>query len=199
MTTAQQTIVLYDKGGSSRWLRFTTTNLADAIRAHEALSTYAFPGKRNLGYLFAFEACREQVLALNNNSSTTGSGSANGNVSAGGGNNTNTNTTNNKTLPNNARFIPLKEFGRMGITTGTTDQSSSSKQQPWTITNANANYHLCASYPSVLVVPSCASYEVAGDAGRRLLSQCASFRSERRLPVLAWGNGTDAASIWRGY
>eukprot|EP00590_Aulacoseira_subarctica_P011821 CAMPEP_0172427722 /NCGR_PEP_ID=MMETSP1064-20121228/43217_1 /TAXON_ID=202472 /ORGANISM="Aulacoseira subarctica , Strain CCAP 1002/5" /LENGTH=724 /DNA_ID=CAMNT_0013172075 /DNA_START=60 /DNA_END=2234 /DNA_ORIENTATION=+ len=85
-TTQQQTVVLYDKNG--RWMRFTATILGDAIRAHEALSTYAFPGKRNLGYLFAFESCREEVLAANN-------------------------TTPKRNI--NARYDPENEFSRMGL------------------------------------------------------------------------------------
>jgi len=160
--TAQQTIVLYDKGGSNRWIRFTTTHYADAIRAHEALSTYAFPGKRNLGYLFAFESRREQVLAA-------------------------------ASLKSNARCILKDEFARMGIPTPQSHQSN----HAWVMTHANVNYNVCSSYPSLLVVPTCASFELAGDSGRRILSQTATFRSERRVPALAWGTGHDAASIWR--
>jgi hypothetical protein len=41
-----------------RIIRFTTPSYADTGRAFESLNTYAFPGRRNLGYLFAFESKR---------------------------------------------------------------------------------------------------------------------------------------------
>lgn len=148
---AQQTLVLYEKA-NSRWLRFTTVQLSDAQRAQEALSTYAFPGKRNLGYLFAFEACRERVLK----SDTT------------------------PAMPNNARYVSVTELERLDIPSSTA----------WHITNANANYNLCSSYPSLLVVP-------ANAHSSAILQGTAKFRSGHRFPALAWGNGTDAASIWR--
>eukprot|EP00978_Attheya_sp_CCMP212_P008231 scaffold19243_cov28-Attheya_sp.AAC.1 len=48
---------------NGRTIQFATTGAGDAARALEALQTYAFPGRRNLGYLFAFESRREQVMA----------------------------------------------------------------------------------------------------------------------------------------
>lgn len=39
-------------------LKFSFGTVGDCIRAHEAIQTYAFPGRRNLGYLFAFESRR---------------------------------------------------------------------------------------------------------------------------------------------
>jgi len=37
-------------------LRFSTPIVADTLRAYELLQTYVFPGRKNLGCLFAFEA-----------------------------------------------------------------------------------------------------------------------------------------------
>lgn len=48
---------------NGRFLKFTTPSYSDMLRAHEALQTYAFPGRRNLGYLFAFESKRADVMA----------------------------------------------------------------------------------------------------------------------------------------
>jgi len=175
----QQTVVLYDKNG--RWMRFTATNLGDAIRAHEALSTYAFPGKRNLGYLFAFEACREEVLEA---------------AAAANNNTTNTLSTSTPKRINNARYDPMKEFTRMGILPQN-QKEVLQNNLPWSITMINSNYSLCSSYPSALVVPHVASEEKVGERGARLIRQTASFRSEGRLPVLSWGCGNDAASLWR--
>lgn len=56
-------------------------------------------------------------------------------------------------------------------------------------TRLNANYMLCGSYPSVLVVPA----SVTDDEVRAV----ALFRSEQRVPVLCWGRQADSASIWR--
>lgn len=55
-------LVLHDKH-NGRQFRFTTASYADTGRAYEALQNYAFPGRRNLGYLFAFESKRENVMA----------------------------------------------------------------------------------------------------------------------------------------
>ena len=46
-----------------RTLRFTTASYADTVRAQEVLETYAFPGKRNMGYLFAYESKCHRVVA----------------------------------------------------------------------------------------------------------------------------------------
>lgn len=56
-------------------------------------------------------------------------------------------------------------------------------------TQLNANYELCGSYPSVLVVPA----SVTDDE----IKAVSYFRSEQRVPVLCWGRQADAASIWR--
>lgn len=56
-------------------------------------------------------------------------------------------------------------------------------------TDLNQHYGLCASYPSVLIVPASVT-----DQEVEIVSQ---FRSEQRLPVLCWGRQSDSASIWR--
>ena len=61
-TTSHMGVVVTSKL-NGRQLRFTTANYQDTGRAFEALQNYAFPGRRNLGYLFAFESKREKVLA----------------------------------------------------------------------------------------------------------------------------------------
>mmetsp|Transcript_15889 Transcript_15889/g.31624 ORF Transcript_15889/g.31624 Transcript_15889/m.31624 type:complete len:304 (+) Transcript_15889:56-967(+) len=54
--SARHSVTIYGKDG--RWIRFTVASVGDAIHAYEALDTYAFPGRRNIEYLFAFE-CRK--------------------------------------------------------------------------------------------------------------------------------------------
>ena len=44
-------------------LRFTTASYADTVRAQEVLETYAFPGKLNMGHLFAYKSKRHLVVA----------------------------------------------------------------------------------------------------------------------------------------
>jgi hypothetical protein len=83
-------IILHGKDGG-RWIKFSTNSYSDAVRAHEALNTYAFPGRRNLGYLFAFESRRAEVMAGQHQG---GEGSQAGQT----------------VPPTPRRFVPLEEF-----------------------------------------------------------------------------------------
>jgi len=169
-TTAQNTtlmgLVMHGKD-NGRQLRFTTTSYADTLRVHEAIKTYAFPGKRNLGYLFAFESKREQVMhsIVENEPGKK-----------------------NITLPpTSKRFEPLQEFRR---------QFGALQPCPWTIyEQINNNYQLCMSYPSIVVGP--ASLPEASQESQRILRQMANFRSEKRFTALTWSSGNDGASLWR--
>lgn len=154
-------------GKDGRVLRFTTPSYADTLRAHEALQTYAFPGRRNLGYLFAFESKREAVLASVTTDATTG--------------------TQAVTLPpTRKRFDAVPEFERQ-FRKGSV---------PWTIwQNLNVSYQTCGSYPDVLVGP--AALDDSQPDGQSIIRQCAAFRSEHRLPALTWSSGIDGASLWR--
>ncbi|CAB9529005.1 Myotubularin-related protein [Seminavis robusta] len=151
--------------------RITTPSYADTLRAHQALLTYAFPGRRNLGYLFAFESKRAAVV----NSVVTDPATGQKTVSL---------------ALTRRRFDALVEFQRQFNSRG------ASPVQPWKIwTQINSQYQLCMSYPNVLVGP--ASLDEHNPDAVRLLQACAGFRSEQRLPALAWGSGIDGASIWR--
>uniref|UniRef100_A0A7S1D538 Myotubularin phosphatase domain-containing protein n=1 Tax=Cyclophora tenuis TaxID=216820 RepID=A0A7S1D538_CYCTE len=170
-TTAQNTtlmgLVLYGKD-NGRQLRFTTPSYADTLRVHESIQTYAFPGRRNLGYLFAFESKRDQVMNSLVIDPATGK----------------------KTItlePTRKRFDAVTEFSR---------QFAHMQPCPWTIyTKVNINYQLCMSYPSILAGPS--SLPEVSQETQRILRQSAAFRSEQRLPVLTWSNGKDGTSLWR--
>jgi len=168
---------------NGRMIQFATTGAGDAARALEALQTYAFPGRRNLGYLFAFESRREQVMAsmtttpqttIATTMTTQDTGTAS-NVIA--------------TPPTVRRFDAEREW--------VTRQGVHHQWHVWR--HANAQYQLCASYPHMLVGPM---PDVLSDAGSitnvsPMIRQTAVFRSEKRLPVLTWGNRNDKASIWR--
>jgi len=152
-----------------RRITFSTLHYSDLIRAQEALMTYAFPGRRNLGYLFAFESRRAEVMA----SSTPQP------------------PTNGTAVPTRKRFDAQREYTRQGLFT----PRIIGEQQflPWAPVNVNASYSLCASYPSFLLTPS----KITGQEGLRLLHKVASFRSEHRLPSLTWASNIDGASLWR--
>lgn len=153
---------------SGRQLRFTTPSYADTLRVHESIQTYAFPGRRNLGYLFAFESKRDQVMNSLVIDPATGK----------------------KTIslePTRKRFDAVTEFSR---------QFGHMQPCPWTIyTKVNITYQLCMSYPSILAGPS--SLPEVSQETQRILRQSAGFRSEQRLPVLTWSNGRDGGSLWR--
>mmetsp|Transcript_12248 Transcript_12248/g.17964 ORF Transcript_12248/g.17964 Transcript_12248/m.17964 type:complete len:919 (-) Transcript_12248:104-2860(-) len=160
-------LMMYGKD-NGRQLRFTTPSYADTLRVHESIQTYAFPGRRNLGYLFAFESKRNDVMASIQVDPQTGAKQI--------------------TLPPlPKRFDGPKEYAR---------QFGSMSPCPWTIyTQLNGQYQLCMSYPNVLVGPS--SLHESNPDTLRLLRQTAAFRSEQRLPSLTWSNGKDGASLWR--
>lgn len=186
-------IIITGKDGG-RWIKFSTSSYTDAARAHEALNTYAFPGRRNLGYLFAFESRRMEVMA----SSGAGGGHQQ-QQQMGGGDGGNPIAT--ATPPTRRRFLAMEEFTRQGIVKSA-GGGGIAHSSPWTVIHANTkNYGLCSTYPSVLVVPRSI---VGSDDGNNfegkgigILRRCAAFRSENRFPVLTWGSSKHGGSIWR--
>ena len=75
-------------------------------------------------------------------------------------------------------FDPYLEYSRMGVL----------DSNQWRVSLGNAEFKLCATYPRTLIAPSTVSDEE--------LSQVATFRSGRRLPVLCWADGS-GVSMWR--
>jgi len=186
-------IIIHGKDGG-RWIKFSTSSYTDAARAHEALNTYAFPGRRNLGYLFAFESRRLEVMA-----SSGAAGGGQQQQQRGGGDGGNPIAT--ATPPTRRRFLAMEEFTRQGIVKSA-GGGGVAHSSPWTIIHANTkNYGLCSSYPSVLVVPRSIVGSDDGNnfegSGMGILRRCAAFRSENRFPVLTWGSSEHGGSIWR--
>eukprot|EP00535_Pseudo-nitzschia_heimii_P013222 CAMPEP_0197194590 /NCGR_PEP_ID=MMETSP1423-20130617/29527_1 /TAXON_ID=476441 /ORGANISM="Pseudo-nitzschia heimii, Strain UNC1101" /LENGTH=671 /DNA_ID=CAMNT_0042648039 /DNA_START=110 /DNA_END=2126 /DNA_ORIENTATION=- len=161
-------LVIYGKD-CGRIIRFTTPSYADTGRAFESLNTYAFPGRRNLGYLFAFESKRQEVMDSIEVDENSGQQSI--------------------TLPPTPkRFDPMTEYPRLIKNTAIT-------QPPWSIwASVNATYQLSQSYPSVLVGPS--SLDETKPEALSVIRQCSVFRKGQRLPSMAWC-GAGGASIWR--
>ena len=106
-STGPMGIILHAKDGG-RWIQFSTSSYADAKRAHDALNTYAFPGRRNLGYLFAFESRKAEVMA-SSNAQGGGTQANEGNVQQGG------NPIATAASPTRRRFVPMEEYERQGI------------------------------------------------------------------------------------
>ena len=77
-------------------------------------------------------------------------------------------------------FHPFAEFRRMGVM-----EAGSG----WKVSNANAGYVLCATYPAVLAVPE------GADLG--MLYGSASFRAKNRFPTLSWRNPHSCCTISR--
>jgi len=161
-------LVIYAKD-CGRVIRFTTPTYADTGRAFQSLNTYAFPGRRNLGYLFAFESKRQDVISSIKIDENTGK--------------------QGPTLPPTPRrFDPLTEYTRLIQKTGIT-------QSPWAIwTSINSTYKFSPSYPSALMGP--ASLDETKQEALNVIRQCSAFRSEQRLPSMTWC-GTGGASLWR--
>jgi hypothetical protein len=151
-----------------RILRFTTPSYTDTGRAFESLNTYAFPGRRNLGYLFAFESKRQRVM-----DSVLVEDNGQQKITI---------------PPTPRRFDPMMEYPRLLASTSTT-------QSPWIMwASSNSTYQLSPTYPSVLVGP--ATIDETKLETQHIIRQCAAFRSEQRLPCMTWC-GVGGASIWR--
>jgi myotubularin-related protein 1/2 len=71
------------------------------------------------------------------------------------------------------------EFSRLGVL----------DNPAWRVTNANATYRLCNTYPQWLVVPASMSDED--------LHAVAGFRSGHRLPAMCWADRESGATMWR--
>lgn len=97
----------------------------------------------------------------------------------------------NKAMPseNNGWHIynPAQEYARMGIDTDVAPNPES----PWRLSQVNADYSLCATYPFKLALPRRMS-----DAELRIV---AGFRKRGRLPAMSWCGGRELsyASLWR--
>jgi myotubularin-related protein 1/2 len=156
------------------YLRFGSAGYADTNRAFDSLMNYAFPGRRNLGYLFAFESKREDVMA---SLEVTETGEK------------------RVTLPPwEKRFDANAEFKRQFERAH--HVGAPNHQAPWCVwQTVNSQYGLCASYPALIAGPTTLDVSLYPDA-ITLIRQCAAFRSEQRLPALTWC-GRGGASIWR--
>ena len=153
---------------NGRQLLFTSLSYMDTMKVQEQINTYAFPTRRNIGYLFAFESKREEVMASMVDDPATGQKKM-------------------TIQPTRKRFDAMTEFSR---------QFGAMQPSPWVVyTNINNNYQLSGSYPSMFVGPS--SLPEASQDTQRIIRQCAGFRSEQRLPALTWSSGKDGASLWR--
>lgn len=161
------TVILYSKD-NGRFIQFATDSHADFNKAYNAIHANAFPGRTNLAYLYAFEARRSEVQ-----SSTK--------VIDG--------VKRITSIATPRRYDPLREFKRMIRV----DDDTKCPWQPYL--NANANYSMCPSYPSITFGPSTVDDKTPN--GMTLIRQTAAFRSGGRMQTLVWASRFDGASIWR--
>lgn len=173
---------------NGRFLQFTAPSYADCMRAYESLNTYSFPGRRNLGYLFAFESRRAEVMASSKPQENDQNFSSNGAITR----------LNARSTPR--RYEAMVEFNRMvshsGQGVGIGRGGNGNTNCPWTpVLRANSSYNLCSSYPSIFFVPC--TVDDGKPEGMRLLRDTASFRSGGRLQTMSWASRHDGASLWR--
>ncbi len=178
-SVASGTLVVYGKD-NGRFLQFTAPSYADCMRAYESLNTYAFPGRRNLGYLFAFESRRAEVMACSKSHESDKNFATNGAMRLSA-----------RATPR--RYEAMAEFNRMVSGSG---QGLDNIKCPWTpVLRANSTYNLCSSYPSIIFAPC--TVDDGKPEGMRLLRDTASFRSGGRLQTMSWASRYDGASLWR--
>ena len=124
-------------------------------------------------------------------SSGNGSGSGtNGNSSGGNGSSSGSgiNYPNNSLplslppsyLPSVEPYCILKEFKRLKILDIYSVTEKTERTSLFRVSTVNSNYHLCTTYPPLLMVPRRMSDDDLG--------MSANFRSGHRLPVLCWGD-----------
>lgn len=177
---ASGTLVVYGKD-NGRFIQFTTSSYPDCMRVYESLNTYAFPGRRNLGYLFAFESRRAEVMA-----SATSDEKNDHNKPYG--------VMRIQARATPKRYDAMTEFTRM--VSGPNGSNTAGIKCPWVpLLRANASYNLCSTYPSVLFAPN--TVDDSKPEGIRLLRDTASFRSGGRYQTLSWASRFDGASLWR--
>lgn len=179
-SVARGTLIVYGKD-NGRFIQFTASSYADCMRVYESLNTYAFPGRRNLGYLFAFESRRAEVMdSAQSAEEPNNVGPQNGAM-----------RLTARAIPR--RYDALSEFRRM--VSGSKDRDVD-QNCPWTpVIRANSTYNLCSSYPSVIFAPCTVNDEKP--EGMRLLRDTASFRSGGRMQTMSWASRFDGASLWR--
>ncbi|ETN09029.1 hypothetical protein PPTG_11090 [Phytophthora nicotianae INRA-310] len=85
-------------------------------------------------------------------------------------------------LQGHALYDLYEDFARMGV--ALRDGSS-----PYRVTELNASFSMCPTYPRELVVPAAASDSEVGAV--------ASFRSKGRLPVCSYVHAQNGAALWR--
>ena len=81
-----------------------------------------------------------------------------------------------------AVYNPMQEWRRLGIV-------SKGNTNGWRISNINAEYEYCPTYPALLAIPSHVSDNVLNYAGR--------YRSRARVPVLTYLHSVNDCSISR--
>ena len=178
-SAAKGTIVIHGKD-NGRFIQFTTSSITDYSVLLKDLSKFAFTGRRNLGFLFAFESRKEEVIASTKKMDGVQGQGMTSNINAPG-------RVTARATPR--RYVALSEFQRMV-------HISPDMPSPWRpFMKANATYNICQSYPSIIFGPSSINDETP--EGMRIIRETAAFRSGQRFQSLSWASKYDGASLWR--
>ncbi|ETK86886.1 hypothetical protein L915_08573 [Phytophthora nicotianae] len=85
-------------------------------------------------------------------------------------------------LQGHALYDLYEDFARMGV-------ALRGGSSPYRVTELNASFSMCPTYPRELVVPAAATDSEVGSV--------ASFRSKGRLPVCSYVHAQNGAALWR--
>jgi hypothetical protein len=119
---AKETLIIHGKD-NGRFIQFTTPSY-ECGKAYQHLNEYAFPGKKRLGFLFAFESRKAEVMGMGNPA---------GRITS-------------RATPR--RYDALIEFQRMV----SVSPDIQCPWRP--LLKINSSYSVCGSYPSILFGPS---------------------------------------------
>ena len=153
----------------------------------QTVAELAFPNNRRMLFAFAHGLNRDPIGKGNNNPNALFNGNDLGNNVGQMSNGIKTHTASSclssfssSSSPYLEPYCILKELKRQKVLDIYNVTEKPEMTSLFRISTVNSNYHLCSTYPALLVVPRKMSDEE--------LVQSANFRSGHRLPVLCWGD-----------
>ena len=153
----------------------------------QTVAELAFPNNRRMLFAFAHGLNRDPIGKGNNDPNVLFNGNDLGNnikqMSDGIKAHTASSylsSSSSSSSPYLEPYCILKEFKRQKVLDIYNVTEKPEMTSLFRVSAVNSNYHLCSTYPALLVVPRKMSDEE--------LVQSANFRSGHRLPVLCWGD-----------
>ena len=158
----------------------------------QTVAELAFPNDRRMLFAFAHRLNRDQINKGNNAPNTSlnrydlgnnNAGNNSGQISDGISTHNASSCLSSSSSSSSPYLEPysiLKELKRQKVLDIYNVTEKPEMTSLFRVSTINSNYHLCSTYPALLVVPKKMSDEE--------LVQSANFRSGHRLPVLCWGD-----------